>query len=138
MRTLITALLFDDELPVKNKPLVVDDEPPALVDEPPVEDEKPLSGLEVRFYLPFLWLVAERGFTLAIHSLLVIAHLVFYVVLPAALVVSIVVHIFVLLAQFTKPMERLDAHDDGKPLPVAPKPGGWWRALLDADWPPSG
>ena len=29
MRTLITALLFDDELPVKNKPLVVDDEPPA-------------------------------------------------------------------------------------------------------------
>ena len=123
MRTLITALLFDDELPVKNKPLVVDDEPPALVDEPPVEDEKSLGGLEVRFYLPFRWLVAERGFTLAIHSLLVIAHLVFIAVLPAASIVSILVHVIVLLSMVTTPPERKGALNDGKPWESDPRWG---------------
>ena len=118
MRALLTALLFDDELPVKKKPLVVDDEPPALVDEPSVEDEKPLGGLEVRFYLPFYWLVVELPITgpfKAVDVLLLLAHLVFYAVLPAALIGSIIAHIFVLLARFTKPMKRLDAHEDEKP-----------------------
>ena len=104
MRTLLTALLFDDELPVKNKPLVLDDEPPALVDEPPVEDEKPLGGLEIRFYLPFYWLVAELRITgpfQAVDVLLILVHLIFYVGLPVALIGSIIAHIFVLLARFT-------------------------------------
>ena len=111
MRTLLTALLFDDELPVKNKPLVVDDEPPALVDEPPalvdeppVENEKPLSGLEIRFYLPFYWLVAELRITgpfQAVDVLLILVHSIFYVGLPIALIGSIIAHLFVLLARFT-------------------------------------